>query len=100
MNDPRIDQAKGDVKTVAGQVTGNKDLELEGRTESATAGVRKEAGDMMDQAGRTAQDVADRTAEVSRDVADKTRDTVSDVADKASDVARDTGDKVGEALNR
>ena len=71
MNDPRIDQAKGDVKTVAGKVTGDKDLELQGRTESATAGIRKDAGDMVDQAGKTAQNVADRTAEVTRDVADK-----------------------------
>jgi uncharacterized protein YjbJ (UPF0337 family) len=100
MNDPRIDQAKGDVKTVAGKVTGDKDLELQGRTESATAGLRKQADDMMDQAGRTAQDVADRTAEASRDVADKTRDAAKDMADKASDFARDTGDKVGDALDR
>jgi uncharacterized protein YjbJ (UPF0337 family) len=89
MNDPRIDQAKGDVKTVAGKVTGDRDLELQGKTESATAGLRKEAGDMVDQAGKTAQDVADRTAEVTRDV-----------ADKASDVARDTGDKVSDAIKR
>jgi uncharacterized protein YjbJ (UPF0337 family) len=89
MSDPRIDQAKGDVKSVAGKVTGDKDLELEGRTESATAGLRKEAGDMVDQAGRTAQDVADRTAEATRDV-----------ADKASDMARDAGDKVSDALKR
>jgi uncharacterized protein YjbJ (UPF0337 family) len=100
MNDPRIDQAKGDVKNVAGQVTGDKDLELEGRTESATAGLRKEAGDMADQAGRSAQDVADRTAEATRDVAGKTRDAMSDMADKASDVARDAGDKVSDALKR
>jgi len=100
MNDPRIDQAKGDVKTAAGKVTGDKDLELEGRTESATAGIRKDAGDMVDQAGKTAQNVADRTAEVTRDVADKAGDAASDMADKASDMARDTGDKVSDALNR
>ena len=100
MNDPRIDQAKGDVKTVAGKVTGDKDLELQGRTESATAGIRKDAGDMVDQAGKTAQNVADRTAEVTRDVADKAGDAASDMADKASDMARDTGDKVSDALKR
>ena len=100
MNDPRIDQAKGDVKTVAGRVTGNEDLELQGRAESASAGLRKEAGDMVDQAGKTAQDVADRTADVTRDVADKASDAVSDMADKASDAARDTSDKVAEAVKR
>jgi uncharacterized protein YjbJ (UPF0337 family) len=100
MNDPRIDQAKGDVKTVAGKVTDDKDLELQGRTESATAGIRKDAGDMVDKAGNTAQNVADRTAEVTRDVADKAGDAASDMADKASDMARDTGDKVSDALNR
>jgi uncharacterized protein YjbJ (UPF0337 family) len=89
MSDPRIDQAKGDIKTAAGKVTGNEDLELEGRTESATAGVRKEAGDMMDRAGDTA-----------RDVADKTRDAASDMADKASDLARDAGDKINDAFKR
>ena len=89
MNDPRIDQAKGDVKTVAGKVTGDKDLELEGRTESATAGLRKQADDLMDQAGDT-----------SRDVADKARDAAGDIADKASDMARDAGDKVSDAFNR
>ena len=100
MNDSRVDQAKGDVKTVAGKVTGDKDLELQGRTESATAGIRKDAGDMVDQAGKTAQNVADRTAEVTRDVADKAGDAASDMADKASDMARDTGDKVSDALKR
>ncbi len=100
MNDARIDQAKGDVKTAVGQVTGNEDLEVQGRAESATAGVRKEAGDMVDQAGKTAQDVADRTADVTRDVADKAGDAVSDMADKASDAARDTSDKVAEAVKR
>jgi uncharacterized protein YjbJ (UPF0337 family) len=89
MNDPRIDQAKGDVKTVAGKVTGDKDLELEGRTESATAGLRKQADDLMDQAGDTA-----------RDVADKARDAAGDIADKASDMARDAGDKVSDTFNR
>jgi uncharacterized protein YjbJ (UPF0337 family) len=89
MSDPRIDQAKGDVKTAAGKLTGNEDLELEGRTESATAGVRKEAGDMVD-----------RAADATRDVADKARDTMGDVADKASDMARDAGDKVSDAFKR
>jgi uncharacterized protein YjbJ (UPF0337 family) len=100
MSDARIDQAKGDVKTVAGKVTGDESLELEGRTESATAGMRKQAGDMADKAGDTAQDAADRTAEVTRDVADKARDTMGDVADKASDMARDAGDKVSDAFKR
>jgi uncharacterized protein YjbJ (UPF0337 family) len=74
---------------VAGKATGDKDLELEGRTESATAGVRKQADDLMDQAGDTA-----------RDVADKARDAAGDIADKASDMARDAGDKVSDAFNR
>ena len=83
MNDPRIDQAKGDIKSVTGQVTGDRDLEAEGRAESATAGMRKEAGDMVDKARDTAGDVMD-----------KAKDTAGDVADKASDAMRDAGDKI------
>lgn len=83
MNDPRIDQAKGDIKTVAGQVTDDRDLEAEGRVESATAGLRKEAGEAMDKAKDVAGDAADRA-----------RDVAGDVADKASDVVRDAGDRI------
>jgi uncharacterized protein YjbJ (UPF0337 family) len=89
MSDPRIDQAKGDVKTAAGKVTGDRDLEAEGRAESAVAGMRKDADKLMDQARDTAGDVVD-----------KTRDVAKDAADKASDAARTAGDKVNEVLGR
>ncbi len=64
MDDPRIDQAKGDIKTVAGQVIDDRGLEAEGRVESAAAGLRKEAGEALD----TANDVAGDVAEI-RDMA-------------------------------
>ena len=74
MNDARIDQAKGDIKTAAGKVTGDRDLEAEGRAESATAGLRKEADEAVDKARDAADDVADRARDVADDVADKVRD--------------------------
>jgi uncharacterized protein YjbJ (UPF0337 family) len=85
MGDPRIDQAKGDVKTVAGRVTGDEDLELRGRTESSTAGLRKEAGDLADKARDTMGDMADKASDMARDA-----------GDKASDMARDAGDRIGD----
>lgn len=74
MGDPRIDQAKGDIKTAAGQLTKDRDLEAEGRAESATAGLRKEAGDAIDKARDVAGDAMDKAKDVADDVADKVRD--------------------------
>lgn len=89
MTDARIDQAKGDIKTAAGRVTGDEDLELQGRSESAAAGLRKDAGDAMD-----------RAKDVAGDVAGRARDVAGDVADTASDVARQATDKAKDVLNR
>lgn len=89
MTDARMDQAKGDIKTAAGKVTGDKDLELQGRSESATAGLRKDAGDAMD-----------RAKDVAGDVAGRAKDVAGDVADKASEMARDATDKAKDVLNR
>lgn len=85
MTDARIDQAKGDVKTAAGKVTNDKDLEAEGRAESAAAGIRKDAGDLADKTRDAAGDALDRTREVAGDVADKARDVADDLSDKAKD---------------
>jgi uncharacterized protein YjbJ (UPF0337 family) len=89
MGDPTIDQAKGDIKNAAGKVTGDRDLEAQGKAESTVAGVRKDAGNMVDQA-----------RDVAGDVADKTRDAAGDIADTAGDMARKAGDKVDEVMSR
>jgi|SwirhirootsSR2_FD_contig_61_282403_length_639_multi_8_in_0_out_0_1 uncharacterized protein YjbJ (UPF0337 family) len=88
MSDPRIDQAKGDVKTVAGQLTNDPDLEAQGRAESATAGLRKQAGDMADKAKDAAGDMADKAGDVAGDMADKAKDVADDVGDKVRDLTR------------
>jgi uncharacterized protein YjbJ (UPF0337 family) len=89
MSDPRVDQAKGDIKTAAGKATGDRDLEAAGRTESATAGLRKGADRAMD----TTRDVVD-------DVVDRGREVADDVADKTSDAAHRAADQVGRATSR
>jgi uncharacterized protein YjbJ (UPF0337 family) len=86
MSDARIDQAKGDVKTATGKVTGDRDLEAQGRAESTAAGLRKDAGDAADRAKDAAGDVADRTRDMARDVQGKAQDAADDVADKAHEV--------------
>lgn len=100
MSDARIDQAKGDVKAAAGTVTGDKDLELQGRAESAEAGLRKDATDLMNTTKQAAGDAMDRTRDVAGDVVDKTKDVAGDVADKAKGVADDVSDKAKEVFSR
>jgi uncharacterized protein YjbJ (UPF0337 family) len=86
MTDARIDQAKGDVKAAAGKVTDDKDLEAQGRAESAEAGLRKDAADLMDKTKQAAGDVMDKTKDVAGDVADKAKGVADDVSDKAKEV--------------
>ena len=41
MSDPKIDKAKGQIKEAVGKVTGDKQLETEGKVEQASATVRE-----------------------------------------------------------
>jgi uncharacterized protein YjbJ (UPF0337 family) len=100
MTDAKLDQAKGDIKTVAGQVTGDKRLEAQGRTESATAGLRQDADRAWDSAQKTARDVADKTQDALRDMAGKAGDVAKDLSSKASDVADDVANKAKEVVSR
>lgn len=43
-----MDDAKGKVKEAAGDVTGNKDLENEGKADQATGKVKEAVGDAAD----------------------------------------------------
>lgn len=100
MSDARMDQAKGDIKTAAGKVTGDTDLEARGRAESAEAGVRKEAGDVFDKAKQVGGDMVDDARDAAGDMAGKARDVAGDVSDKASDMARQATDKAQDILSR
>ena len=44
----KIDQAKGKAKEAAGDVTGNKDLEREGKTDRVAGEVKEKVGDAVD----------------------------------------------------
>jgi uncharacterized protein YjbJ (UPF0337 family) len=70
----KTDQAKGRVKEAAGSLTGNKDLESEGK--------------------------ADRRAGEAKEKLDHAKDRVEEVIDKAEDKAEEVVDKVKDALHR
>ncbi len=44
----KIDQAKGRVKEAAGDVTGDKDLEREGKVDRVAGEVKEKVGDAVD----------------------------------------------------
>jgi uncharacterized protein YjbJ (UPF0337 family) len=44
----KIDQAKGRVKEAAGDVTGDKDLQREGKIDRAAGSVKEKVGDAAD----------------------------------------------------
>jgi uncharacterized protein YjbJ (UPF0337 family) len=53
------DQAEGKVKEEAGDITGDKDLEAEGRAQGAFGDVKEAAGDATDAAEDKWEDVKD-----------------------------------------
>jgi uncharacterized protein YjbJ (UPF0337 family) len=64
------DQVKGHAKSVAGIVTGNKDLQSEGDSETRTAGAAAHVDDAKDKVV---------------DMLDHVKDKLDDAADKAKD---------------
>lgn len=54
---PDFDQAEGKVKEEAGDITGDKDLEAEGKTQGAWGDVKEAADDVKDAADEKWEDV-------------------------------------------
>jgi len=54
------DQAEGKLKEGAGKVTGDEQLEGEGKAQGAVGDVKDKAGDMKDKAGDALKDAKDR----------------------------------------
>jgi len=55
----KTDEAKGRVKEAAGDLTGNKDLEREGKMDQAGATVKKKTGEAVDKTKEALDDVLD-----------------------------------------
>jgi len=68
----KSDQVKGHVKSVAGIVTGNDDLQAEGDSETRTA----EAAEHIDDAKDKAVEVLDHIKDKLEDAADKAKDSL------------------------
>jgi uncharacterized protein YjbJ (UPF0337 family) len=68
----QTDQVKGHAKSVAGIVTGNKDMKAEGDSETRTA----EAEAHIDDAKNKAEDVLDHIKVKLDDAADKAKDSL------------------------
>jgi uncharacterized protein YjbJ (UPF0337 family) len=55
----KTDEAKGRVKEAAGDLTGNKDLEREGKMDQAGAKVKEKTGQAVDKTKEALDDVLD-----------------------------------------
>ena len=55
----KTDEAKGRVKEAAGDLTGNEDLEREGKLDQAGATVKKKTGEAVDKTKEALDDVLD-----------------------------------------
>ena len=55
----KTDEAKGRVKEAAGDLTGNEDLECEGKMDQAGATVKKKTGEAVDKTKEALDDVLD-----------------------------------------
>jgi uncharacterized protein YjbJ (UPF0337 family) len=55
----KTDEAKGRVKEAAGDLTGNKDLEREGKMDQAGATVKEKTGKAVDKTKEAVDDVLD-----------------------------------------
>jgi uncharacterized protein YjbJ (UPF0337 family) len=55
----KTDDAKGRVKEAAGDLTGNKDLEREGKMDQAGAKVKEKTGEAVDKTKEAVEDVLD-----------------------------------------
>jgi uncharacterized protein YjbJ (UPF0337 family) len=77
MAEGATDKAKGRVKEAAGKVTGDDDLEREGR-------IDRGAGTAKDKVGEAADNVTDKV----REATDKVGDKVGEATDKVEDAVR------------
>ncbi len=68
----KSDQVKGQVKEAAGALTGNKDLESEGKSDRRAG----EAKEKLDDAKDKVKDVVDNAEDKVEDVIDKAKDAV------------------------
>ncbi|MGZ4665978.1 MAG: CsbD family protein [Frankiaceae bacterium] len=68
----KSDQVKGHVKEAAGVLTGDKDLESEGKTDRRTG----QAEEKIDHAKAKVEEVIDLTKDKVEEVGDKTRDAL------------------------
>jgi uncharacterized protein YjbJ (UPF0337 family) len=55
----KTDEAKGRVKEAAGDLTGDKDLQREGKMDQAGAKVKEKAGQAVDKTKEAVEDVLD-----------------------------------------
>jgi CsbD-like. len=68
----KSDQVKGHVKEAAGVLTGDKDLESEGKTDRRTG----EAEEKLDHAKDKVEEVVDKAEDKVEEAVDKTRDAL------------------------
>ena len=71
MSDPKIDKAKGQIKAAVGKVTGDKQLETEGKVEQASATVREKAGEIKAGVAEAVGNAVERVGSVAADLKDK-----------------------------
>ena len=75
---PNTDDLKGRAKIAAGAVTGDKDLELEGRMDRATASVK----DSVDKVTDMAKEAVDSAQAGAADLVDRGRAAIDSAIDK------------------
>jgi uncharacterized protein YjbJ (UPF0337 family) len=63
--DKNLDQMKGRVKEAAGDLTGNKDLQREGKTDRAAGRVKEGIEEIKEKAENTVDALKDRVHELS-----------------------------------
>ena len=74
MSDPKIDKAKGQIKEAVGKVTGDQQLEAEGKVEQASATVREKAADIKAGVAEAVGNVIERVGSAAADLKDKVTD--------------------------
>lgn len=72
------DQATGKVKEVAGNVTGNEELEAKGKAEGLLGKAKEALGDAKDAVAEKVSDVTDAVAEKFNDAVDGVREDKAD----------------------
>ena len=71
MSNPKIDKAKGKLKEAVGKVTGDKQLEAEGKVEQAGATVREKAAEIKADVAEAVGNVIERVSTAASDLKNK-----------------------------